>query len=178
MHHLYYHEVSIPVSLDLPRANVISTFAETDMRNVAPIAVMLFLAGCASTVDMADSEPSTHQPTKGSTAENTAPDTPHVNIPTVPINKVDKPPRHISGPAPDYTFEMIQNKVEGIVTAQLLIGRSGAVKDVVILEHLGHGTEKATRDALMQYMFEPAMKDGKPVAVWIEMSVNFRPMRR
>jgi hypothetical protein len=49
---------------------------------------------------------------------------------------------------------------------------------VTILEHLGFGTDEATRTALKKYVFEPAVKDGKPVAVWVEMSVNFRPVRK
>jgi len=103
---------------------------------------------------------------------------PPSDIPTVPITTVDKPPKLISGSPPSYSFEMIQNNVEGIVRALILVGKTGTVRDVSILEHLGHGTDAATRAALMKYQFEPAIKNGEAVAVWIEMSVNFRPMRR
>ncbi|MBD3393880.1 MAG: hypothetical protein GF418_17240 [Chitinivibrionales bacterium] len=150
------------------------------MKTIAACVLVSILLGCAANVDTAAKEPAPRPENKAApaTAGSDAGPSPRVDIPTVPINKVDTPPRHISGPQPDYTFEMVQNNVEGVVAAQLLVGRSGGVKDVVILQHLGHGTDVATRDALMQYKFEPAMKDGKPVNVWIEMSVNFRSMRR
>jgi hypothetical protein len=98
--------------------------------------------------------------------------------PVFPLSQVKPPPRQLTGAAPSYTLEMIQNNVEGVVSAQILVGRFGRVIDVVIVQHLGHGTDVETKKALMQYTFEPAMKDGKPVAVWIDMTVNFRPMRR
>ena len=147
------------------------------MRFIVTVVVFSsLLIGCASTAEKPAKEQAPAPPAQTQPAE--AQPAPRVDIPTVPINKVDTPPRFLTGPKPDYTFEMIQNKVEGVVTAQILVSRSGGVKDVVILRHLGHGTDMSTREALMQYKFEPAIKDGKTVAVWIEMSVNFRPMQR
>jgi outer membrane biosynthesis protein TonB len=144
------------------------------MRTPVFAACLLVALNCAPRVETADRE--TEIATTVRDTEATA--APHVDIPTVPLKEVDVPPRYLSGPAPDYTLEMIQNKVQGVVTARALVARSGVVKDVVILEDLGHGTDKATRDALMKYTFEPATKGGRTVAVWIEMSVNFGPSQR
>lgn len=34
--------------------------------------------------------------------------------------------------------------------------------------------EKAAKDALLKTRINPAMKDGKPVAVWVQIPVVFR----
>jgi TonB family protein len=154
------------------------------MKQLTVIASVLLLFSCAGTKRSADINPQKEQPQALNQsaavpqAEEKPSAPPASDIPTVPINTVDKPPRLISGSPPSYSFEMIQNNVEGSVKALILVGRSGTVKDVSILQHLGHGTDEATRAALMKYQFEPAVKGGQTVAVWIEMSVNFRPVRR
>jgi protein TonB len=150
------------------------------MKRIMAVSFCMLTAGCAPVVETGagalPGEPAASP--AAASAPAAADTTERVQIPTVPLKEVDRHPRLISGSPPSYSLAMIQNNVEGIVKAQMLVNSRGAVKDVVILEHLGHGTDAASREALMKYQFEPAMKDGTPVAVWIDMEVNFRPMRR
>jgi TonB family protein len=43
-----------------------------------------------------------------------------------------------------------------------------------VVRPLGMGLDQKALDAVKQWKFEPAMKDGKPVAVQINVEVNFR----
>lgn len=92
---------------------------------------------------------------------------------TVPLKKVDTAPKLVSSRSPQYSFEMIQNKVRGYVRANILVGADGEVKDVVVLEDIGYDSGEITSRTLREFVFEPAVKDGRSVAVWIEMTVNF-----
>jgi periplasmic protein TonB len=42
------------------------------------------------------------------------------------------------------------------------------------VRHLGMGLDQKAVEAVKQYKFEPAMFDGKPVAVTVDIRVNFR----
>jgi periplasmic protein TonB len=74
---------------------------------------------------------------------------------------------------PEYTKEMIDAKIEGLVKANLLIDIDGRVKEVKILSDLGFGAADRAKEAFLKWVFKPAMKDGKPVAVWITYSIRF-----
>jgi hypothetical protein len=148
------------------------------MKPVVALLACVLLASCASHKEMVPPAPAETATPQAAPAPEQAPAQPPVDSNVVPLTTVDTPPRLVSGSPPSYSLEMIQNHVEGIVKAMLLVGRSGGVKDVTILQDLGHGTGAATRQALMSYHFEPAMKGGRAVAVWLEMSVNFRPVKR
>jgi TonB family protein len=74
---------------------------------------------------------------------------------------------------PEYTKEMLDAKIEGVIRAELLIDVDGKVKDVRILNDLGYGTKEAARRAFMQWTFEPAKKGDTPVAVWISFTIRF-----
>ena len=43
-----------------------------------------------------------------------------------------------------------------------------------VIRSLGMGLDEKALGAVRQYRFKPALKDGKPVAVRITVSVNFR----
>ncbi len=129
------------------------------------------LAGCAGVADRAvlpDATP----------AGEVAP----VNVDTVPravasrtvaLKKVDTPPRQLRAVTPAYTATMTERRVEGRVTARMLIDERGRVIAVRVLRDIGYDSAEATRTALKKYTFEPARKDGRPVPVWIPISVTF-----
>ena len=43
-----------------------------------------------------------------------------------------------------------------------------------VVRHLGKGLDQKAVEAVEQYKFEPAMLHGKPVAVEVNIEVNFR----
>jgi outer membrane biosynthesis protein TonB len=90
-----------------------------------------------------------------------------------PITAVTVAPSPKNTVKPEYTKEMIDAKIEGVIRAELLIDIDGTVKDVRILNDLGYGTKEAARRAFIQWTFEPAKKGATPVAVWISFSIRF-----
>jgi hypothetical protein len=74
---------------------------------------------------------------------------------------------------PEYTKEMIDAKVEGVIKTILTIDVDGRVKDVKILNDLGYGTRKSALDAVLKWIFEPARRGSEPVATIITYSIRF-----
>ena len=64
--------------------------------------------------------------------------------------------------------------VQGAVLLDLVVNAKGRVQDIVILSPLGFGLDENAIDAVRQWQFKPATKDGKPVAVKAEIQVFFR----
>jgi TonB family protein len=67
-------------------------------------------------------------------------------------------------------------RVEGSVDADVLVGIDGAVEQVRILDvsRAGVGFEKATEEALHQWRFKPATKNGVKVRMWMKIHVPFK----
>jgi TonB family protein len=86
---------------------------------------------------------------------------------------VDKKPRPLNRAYPQYTEEALRHKVEGAIIAQVLVGEDGLVKQVRIRRGLPHGLNDQAIRAAARLRFEPAMKDGKPVAYWVPIEVVF-----
>jgi protein TonB len=77
-------------------------------------------------------------------------------------------------PKPSYTKEARRNGVQGFVTLKVLLSAGGKVARVRVVKRLPAGlTEKAIR-AACKMKFNPAMKDGQPVAQWVTAEYLFR----
>jgi TonB family protein len=63
-----------------------------------------------------------------------------------------------------YPLEAEKAALEGNVVLQLDIDASGAVTNVTVLNPVGHGFDEAAVAAAKQFVFQPALRDGKPVA--------------
>jgi hypothetical protein len=93
--------------------------------------------------------------------------------PLVSMFTVSSAPRLKKEVKPEYTKEMIDAKVESVIRAELLVGGDGKVKEVKLLNDLGYGTGDRARDLFFKLEFDPAMRDGKPVATWITFSIRY-----
>jgi hypothetical protein len=93
---------------------------------------------------------------------------------TMYLKDVEITPEIIQPAKPFYSIEMLENEVEGFVNLKLLVGKDGNVKEYIILNDLGHGTNKAIHNALLKMKFSPARKDKKRIPVWIETTINFK----
>jgi periplasmic protein TonB len=83
-------------------------------------------------------------------------------------------PRALSTPDPDYSEEARKAKYQGTVVLWLIVDPGGRPRDVKVARSLGMGLDQKAIEAVRKWTFEPAMKDGKPVAVQINVEVNFR----
>ncbi|MEE4270892.1 MAG: TonB family protein [Thermoanaerobaculales bacterium] len=75
---------------------------------------------------------------------------------------------------PEYPVIAQRAGVSGEVVAQLLVGIDGRVEDVRITEvsQTGVGFERATEDAVRQWRYRPATKEGVKVRVWVQIRIN------
>jgi TonB family protein len=83
-------------------------------------------------------------------------------------------PRAIYKPEPEYSTEARQAKYQGTVVVSLIVGSDGKAHDVRVARALGMGLDEKAIEAVQQWRFEPAMKDGRPVAVTVNVQVSFR----
>ena len=86
------------------------------------------------------------------------------------------PPRAIFTPDPDYPLSVRKgkHKIRGICVFGLIVDKQGMVRDVHITRSLDKRLDQNAIDAVRQWKFTPAVKDGKPVAVRTSVEVDFR----
>jgi protein TonB len=74
---------------------------------------------------------------------------------------------------PIYPKEAKDKQVEGTVALDVLIDQAGKVRQVSVIE--GPQVFRASAlEAMKKFLFRPAKVDGKPVAVRIRYSLNFK----
>jgi TonB family protein len=83
------------------------------------------------------------------------------------------PPRLIHNTNAEFSDEARRKKIEGVVTLSLVVDTDGQPTDVQVVAPLGHGLDEKAVEAVKQWRFQPAMKDGNPVATKINVQVSF-----
>jgi len=83
------------------------------------------------------------------------------------------PPRPIYNPEPEFSEEARKAKYQGVCTLGLIVGTDGRPSNIRVLSSLGMGLDERAIDAVKNWKFEPAMKDGHPVRVEIAVEVDF-----
>lgn len=83
-------------------------------------------------------------------------------------------PRPIYAPDPEFSDEARKAKYQGTVVLWIVVGADGRTHDIRIQRSLGMGLDEKAIDAVRQWKFEPARKDGYPVAVQVNIEVIFR----
>jgi protein TonB len=82
-------------------------------------------------------------------------------------------PKAIYSPDPEYSEEARKVKHMGTVVLWLVVGPDGKPRDIRVARTLGLGLDEKAIEAVKNWRFEPARKDGKPVAVQVNIEVNF-----
>jgi TonB family protein len=82
-------------------------------------------------------------------------------------------PQAISSPDPEYTEEARQAKKQGTCVLSMIVDEQGHPRDLRVIRGLGFGLDSKALDAVRQWRFQPALKDGKPVNVQISVEVEF-----
>jgi periplasmic protein TonB len=83
------------------------------------------------------------------------------------------PPRQIYAPEPEFSEEARKAKYQGVCTLGLIVGTDGRPSNIRVLNSLGMGLDEKAIEAVKNWKFEPAMKDGHPVRVEIAVEVDF-----
>jgi len=75
----------------------------------------------------------------------------------------------------EFSDEARRAKYQGVCLISLIVDAQGNPQNPRVIRALGMGLDEKALEAVRQYKFRPAMKDGKtPVAVMITVEVNFR----
>jgi TonB family protein len=74
---------------------------------------------------------------------------------------------------PLYSEEARKARIGGIVILEVVIDRTGVVKDARVLRPLPFGLDQAALDAVKQWRFRPGTLNGAPVDVIFTLTVNF-----
>jgi TonB family protein len=91
----------------------------------------------------------------------------------VSTTTVTQAPRFKKVVKPEYTKEMIDNKVEGTVKLKVLVDIDGKVKKATVLSDIGFTSAQQAVAATMGMEFVPAMRGEEAVAVWIIIPIKF-----
>jgi len=85
-----------------------------------------------------------------------------------------EPPRLLREVRADYTEDARQRGIAGDVVLEVVVRRDGTVGDVKILRGLGSGLNDRAVQAVRQWRFTPARRQGVPVDVVVEVAVEFK----
>jgi len=83
-------------------------------------------------------------------------------------------PKPLFTPDPEYSEEARKAKYQGTCVLWMVVGADGRPREVRVARGLGMGLDEKALQAVKQWKFEPAMKDGHPVAVQMNVEVSFR----
>jgi TonB family protein len=83
-------------------------------------------------------------------------------------------PRPIYAPNPEYSGEARVANHKGTCVLLLTVDVDGKPSNITVLHRAGMGLDEKTIEAVRTWTFEPARKEGKPVPVQIQVSMNFK----
>jgi TonB family protein len=84
------------------------------------------------------------------------------------------PPSVVREVKPDYTEDGRRRNLEGDVVLEIVVRRDGSVGDVHVLQGLGGGLDQRAVEAVRQWRFSPAHRQGVAVDVIVEVAVEFK----
>ncbi|MBX9604066.1 MAG: TonB family protein [Bryobacteraceae bacterium] len=84
-----------------------------------------------------------------------------------------KPARLIHRVSPEYSEAARSAGVQGRVIFEVVVNTSGTLEQIKIVSPLDFGLDERAEQAIRQWRYSPAEKDGKPVAIQATIEVNF-----
>jgi len=84
------------------------------------------------------------------------------------------PPRVIYGPDPEYSEKARSAGYQSVCVLWLVVDAKGLPRNIRVARSIGMGLDEKAVEAVRQWRFKPAIKDGVPVAVQINVEVSFR----
>ena len=88
------------------------------------------------------------------------------------------PPRISKRVDPNYSEAARKAGVEGNVILKLVVDKDGSPRNICIERSLREDLDQNSARAVAQWRFDPATKDGEPVATWISAETSFHFYRR
>ena len=82
-------------------------------------------------------------------------------------------PRIIFQPEPEFSEEARKAKYQGVVGLNVVVGPDGRIHNAQVVHSLGMGLDEKAIEGVKLWKFDPAKKDGRPVAVAVYIEVDF-----
>ncbi len=84
-------------------------------------------------------------------------------------------PKIRRNPRPNYTRAAKDAHIQGVVGLEMVVLADGKVGEVRITRSLDskYGLDQEAIRTVKNWRFQPARKDGKPVAVWVDVELSF-----
>jgi protein TonB len=82
----------------------------------------------------------------------------------------------VSEVKPDYTAEANQQGIQGVVQLSVVVNDDGTVGAVKVTKSLDdkYGLDQQAVIAMKKWKFRPGTRDGKPVAVRVDVEMSFK----
>jgi periplasmic protein TonB len=97
------------------------------------------------------------------------------NRPVYLVNRgVVEPPRAIFMPDPEYPEAARLQRLQGTTVLSVVVNENGFPEMLEIVRGLGEGLDLQALLAVASWRFNPGVRDGKPVAVLINVEVSFK----
>jgi len=87
--------------------------------------------------------------------------------------EVDVKARLLTRPQPSYTEDARKNEISGTVVLKVVFAKNGQVMNIRTVSGLPYGLTEQAIKAARKIKFTPAMKEGKPVSMWMQLEYNF-----
>jgi TonB family protein len=89
---------------------------------------------------------------------------------------VDQPPKFKDRVEPIYPEGARKDGIEGSLWVKSLVNEQGRVAEAMVFEDSGTnvGFERSALQAAVNTTWEPALKDGQPIALWVNYEVVFK----
>ena len=85
-----------------------------------------------------------------------------------------KEPKRLLEVKPIYPEVARRAGIQGVVILEVIVDTEGAVRDLRVLRGLPLGMTEAAEDAVRRWQWEPATYNGRPVEVYVNVSVIFK----
>jgi protein TonB len=76
-------------------------------------------------------------------------------------------------PIAEFSDEARQHKYEGVCIVSLIVDAQGNPTSLRVTRSLGMGLDEKALDAVRLYRFKPSLKNGRPVAAYASVEINF-----
>lgn len=83
------------------------------------------------------------------------------------------PPRATYTPEPDYSALASHAKYQGIVVLNIVVDKAGRISRIRLERALGMGLDENAMEGVKQWRFNPATRNGQPVAVKMTIEIGF-----
>lgn len=92
----------------------------------------------------------------------------------LPFYRVEERPEFVTRAPLRYPAQASRQRIEGVVIVEADIDARGRIVDTRIVREAGFGFEEAAIEMLMGSVFSPAIIGGRPVAVRMRFTIQFR----